>query len=212
MTSQRKIQTNRSNSQKSSGPRTTEGKGKASGNSRKHGFTGMKWRQLAGSAEVEQLARALCEDQQDDSLLVQARIIAESELLRRAIRLHKLNLLERLMTQTEGDVTDKLLVAIFDKFKEHLPSLISLRQHYSSEAILDLIEEYFEGEDLTAVRKFVKKFRDRQPARPRQVDEYQAMELAAPDLDRLDRYEARAWTRQMRAIRNFIEISRSAEC
>jgi hypothetical protein len=107
------------------------------------------------------------------------------------------------------DITDKLLAAIFDKFKEHLPPLVSLRQSYSSDAILERVEEYFEGEDLTALRKFVGKFLDRQPARPRQVDECKAFELAAPEIYRLERYESRAWSRQMRAIRNFIEIKRA---
>lgn len=32
----------------------------------------------------------------------------------------------------------------------------------------------------------------------------------APEIDRLERYKSRAWTRQMRAIRNFIEIKRAA--
>jgi hypothetical protein len=34
---------------------------------------------------------------------------------------------------------------------------------------------------------------------------------AGPEIDRLEHYESRAWTRQMRAMRNFIEISRSIE-
>ena len=218
MTSQRKIAANRSNSQQSSGPRTAEGKRKASGNSRKHGFAALKWRQQAGPAEVEQLAKALGGDEQDGALLVQARIIAENELIRRAIRLHKLSLVERLLA--EGRLSEseyfqqtrvRLLIATFEKFKEHLPPLTSLRERYSSEAIIDMVEEYFEGEDLTAVRKFVKNFLDRQPTKPRELDEYQALEVAAPDLDRLERYEYRAWLRQMRAIRDFIDIKQSAE-
>jgi hypothetical protein len=98
-----------------------------------------------------------------------------------------------------------------DSIRPHhlLPPLVSLRQSYSSDAILERVEEYFEGEDLTALRKFVGKFLDRQPARPRQVDECKAFELAAPEIYRLERYESRAWSRQMRAIRNFIEIKRA---
>jgi len=215
MTSQRKIQANRSNSQKSSGPRTAEGKRNASINSRKHSFAGLNWERLAGSAEFEEFAKALCADQQGPSLLVQANIIAQNELHRRAIRQRKLGLIERLMTQSESqyfeDIADKLLAAIFDKFKEHLPPLVSLRQTYSSAEILERVDEYFEGEDLTALKKFARKFLDHQPGRPREVDECKALELAASEIDRLERYESRAWTRQMRAIRNFIEISRLAK-
>jgi hypothetical protein len=37
-------------------------------------------------------------------------------------------------------------------------------------------------------------------------DEFDAMRCAMPDLDRLERYERRAWSRRKRAIRSFIEI------
>ncbi len=216
MTSQHKIEANRSNSLKSSGPRTAGGKQKSSRNSRKHGFAAVSY--PAGSAEIEQLAGAICGNEQDAALLVQARIIAENELIWRAIRLHKLSLVERLLAEgrlNESEyfqqTRDRLLVATFEKFKEHLPPLATLRERYSSEALIDTVEEYFEGEDLTAVRKFVKNFLDRQPTKPRELDEHQALELAAPDLDRLERYEYRAWLRQMRAIRDFIDIKQSAE-
>jgi hypothetical protein len=37
-------------------------------------------------------------------------------------------------------------------------------------------------------------------------DEFAALEEAAPDLIRLDRYERRAWSRQKRAIRDFMNM------
>ena len=139
MTSQRKITTNRSNALRSRGPRTTDGKRRASRNSRKHGWAAaLSGRLPAGGAEVEQLARAICGEQQDAAALAQARIIAENELIYRAIARHKHGLVERRL-------------------------------------------------------------------KPQGGDEYRALELAAPDLDALERYETRAWSRQMRAIREFIE-------
>ena len=39
-----------------------------------------------------------------------------------------------------------------------------------------------------------------------QRDQYQALEAAIPDLIRLERYERRAWSRQMRAIREFLNL------
>jgi hypothetical protein len=142
MTSQRKITTSRSNSLRSSGPRTAGGKRRASRNSRKHGFAAMNCRYPAGCAEVEQLASATCGDEQDAALLVQARIVAENELLLRAIRLQKLASIERVLGEAR-------------------------------------------------------------------LNENKALELAARDLDALERYETRAWSRQMRAIREFIDIRRS---
>jgi hypothetical protein len=122
---------------------------------------------------------------------------------------------ERQMTQSQiGDeyvkqVIDKLLVAIFAKFPEYLPPLGWFRKYYASEDMLERVEEYFDGEDLVALRKFVKRFLHREPAPPRQVGEFTALELAG--IDRLERYESRAWTRQMRATRSLIEIQRSLE-
>jgi hypothetical protein len=210
MTSQRKIAANRSNSQRSSGPRTADGKRKASGNSRKHGWAALERRLPTASPAIEQVAKALSGDAQDPALLAQARIIAENDLMGTAIRLEKIRTIEMLVAEAKMSDDeffqrrlDRLLAAIFAKFKEYLPSLASLRQCYSSEEIAERVEEYFDGEDLLALRKFVKRFMDKQPPKPRVRDEYQAMELAAADLDRLERYETRAWSRQMRAMRTF---------
>jgi hypothetical protein len=47
-----------------------------------------------------------------------------------------------------------------------------------------------------------------QPAIPQDEDrdEYAALEAAATDLARLSRYECRAWSRQKRALRAFVNI------
>jgi hypothetical protein len=45
----------------------------------------------------------------------------------------------------------------------------------------------------------------------RSRDEFEALRLAMPDLDRLARYERRAWSRQKRALREFIEIKSRRE-
>ena len=140
MTSQRKIAANRSNSRRSSGPRTAEGKRKASGNSRKHGWAAMLAQRLpAASPEIEQLAEALCGDAQHAVVLAQARIVATNELMRRAMQLQKIRRIETFLAQ---------------------------------------------------------------------VDEPGALELASPEIDRLERYEARMWTRQRRAMRKLLQIQR----
>jgi len=217
MTSQRKITANQSNSRSSSGPRTADGKRKASGNSRKHGWAALERGRPAASPEVDALAMALCGDAQDPALLAQARIIAENELMRRAIGLQKLCIIELPLAEARMSddeffqrTLDRLLAAVFAKFKEYLPPLASLRQLYSTEEVAARIEEYFDGEDLIVLRRFVKRFMDKQPCKPRERDECEAMELAAPELDKLERYETRMWSRQIRAMRTFIELSRAA--
>jgi hypothetical protein len=164
----------------------------------------MAWRQNAGLEEVESFAKALCADQQDPALLVQARIIAENHLLRRAIRQRKLALMKRQMTPSQikaeytQQVIDKLLAAISKRFSEEvgeLPSPSWLRKRYSSDEILEAIEEYFDGEELTALKKFIRRFLRHQPPPPREGDEFAALDLAGPEIDRLECYESRAWTR-----------------
>ena len=46
----------------------------------------------------------------------------------------------------------------------------------------------------------------REKNRPTGSDEYDALEEAVPDLTRLERYERRAWLRQKRAIREFLNL------
>lgn len=142
MTSQRKIAANRSNSLRSSGPRTAEGKRKASGNSRRHGWAALARRLPAASPVIEQLAKTLCGDAQDAAMLAQARIVATNELMRSAMQLQKIRRIETLLAE---------------------------------------------------------------------VDEPAALELASPEIDRFERYEARAWTRQRRAMRKLLQIQRSSQ-
>jgi hypothetical protein len=47
----------------------------------------------------------------------------------------------------------------------------------------------------------------RQEIQRQQRKEYEALEEAIPDLIRLERYERRAWSRQQRAIRSFLNIN-----
>ncbi len=148
MTSQRKIAANRSNSQLSSGPRTTEGKRKASGNARKHGWAALERRLPVASPDIEELAKALCGDERNPALLAQARMIATNELMRRAIKLETMRGIEAVL------------------------------------AAAKMSEDEYED---------------------------QAAKLANVDVNPPERYETRAWSRQKRALRNFIEISRSTE-
>src|SRR5579864_2576917 len=96
MTSVRKIEANRRNSRKSCGPRTAAGKASASRNALRHGLAALTHRQLAPSAEVVEFARALCGDDQDPILYVQAVKIAEAKIELRAVRAQKVAVVERL--------------------------------------------------------------------------------------------------------------------
>ena len=227
MTSQRKITANRLNSQRSSGARTAAGKRKSSGNSRKHGLAALGRHQPA-AADIEQLAKAICSGYQDAALLAQARRIAENELVLQAIRAHKLAVIERLrdpsavplakgdngtaMAQArleEGKLAEKeceaLIAKIFEKHKERLPPLAELNELLPTEDLIAVVQDL-----LLELPGLIEEDQQNEPLEParnsRDRDEYQAVEAAAPDLDALERYERRAWSRQMRAFGDFMDI------
>jgi hypothetical protein len=118
MTSQRKITANRHNSRDSCGPRTAAGKARASRNTQRHGLAAVTHRLPVPSAEIEQLARAICGDDKDPALFAQATAIAENELALRAIHERQIDCVERLREMTAeplavGDNVVKLAKAIF---------------------------------------------------------------------------------------------------
>lgn len=225
----RKIAANRSNSQWSSGPRTDRGKLRASRNSRKHGLAAMNCRQAA-AADVERLAKVLCGDHQNPSLLAQARLIAEGDLVLRVIRAHKLAVVERLCDPNaaplasgdnsmawatarveEGKLAqeeiDRRIPGVLEKYKDQLPPVDELIQLCSTEEIMAILMDLLEPP--------VDSIEDSQPndtfedqATNPERDEYEALEKAAPDLESVERYERRAWSRQLRAIRDFMTMER----
>src|SRR5262249_3675968 len=81
MTSQKKILTNRLNAKRSTGPRTSQGKARASSNAWRHGWAVGKTVAFAVSADVERMAKAICGDHASPALYEQAVIIAECEMV-----------------------------------------------------------------------------------------------------------------------------------
>ncbi|MGO9945481.1 MAG: hypothetical protein ACLPWG_01345 [Steroidobacteraceae bacterium] len=182
------------------------------------------------SPEIERLAKAICAENDDPALVAQAQVIAANELVLRAVREQQIAVVERLreptaIALTKGDNSleiakgrfmqswlahrDIVLLApkAIEKYKEELPSpkrslanvddfdddLVPLRL----EALLkepDSIEP--DERTLALAREVIEK---------EERDELEALEEAAPDLVRLDRYERRAWSRQKRALRDFID-------
>ncbi len=67
-------------------------------------------------------------------------------------------------------------------------------------ALLDEVNGSDPGQKERAVRLARKRIEEQQR------DEYEALEAAAADLIRLERYERRAWSRQKRAIRSFLNL------
>jgi hypothetical protein len=80
MTSQARIDANRRNARRSTGPRTSAGKARASRNARQHGLSIAVLEDAEASAEAERLALTLAGVAGDRTRLEQARSFAQAEL------------------------------------------------------------------------------------------------------------------------------------
>ena len=229
MTSNSKIAANRRNSRKSCGPRTAAGKSDASRNALRHGLAAITHREPLPSLEIEEFARALCGDDTDPAAFAQAVKIAENEMALRAIRAQQVAVIERLREPylvpfVKKDNSLQLGIArymegwlaewakearlpkLLEKYKEQL---LPLREHDNPtclsdiEALYTILEEpdYIDEQTREQARKRIK---NRELVEQR--GEYEALRAAIDDLIRLDRYERRAWSRQKRAIREFITL------
>lgn len=237
MSSQRKIAASRLNGRKSRGPRTVAGKSVVSRNALRHGLAAITHRLPASSNDIERVANALCGSDKDPSLFAQALIVANNELVLRAISAQQLAVVERVrqpsaIALAKGDNSLKLakarslktrqaydeLVALRDrlleKYKRKLPpasvapgtkeilpeidELVPLRlEHFLAEKEKQPLSKA-QHPSTTNVRSVAEGLEGR--------DETAALEEAALDLVRLDRYERRAWSRQKRAMRAFMNM------
>jgi hypothetical protein len=132
VTSIRKLNANRLNGKKSRGPKTTAGKLIASRNAFRHGFAATKHCVPIPKADVERLAAALCGKADNRALFQQALIIAENELVLRAINEQQLAVIERLrdpsvLPFSQRDNTLRLMRARVRKSNEAEKAIVALR-------------------------------------------------------------------------------------
>jgi hypothetical protein len=93
MTSESQITANRANAKKSTGPRTQDGKSKASRNALRHGLDALGSGDAGFSERIERLAKAICRQEQDLGYR-QALTIAESFLDITRVRAARVHILE----------------------------------------------------------------------------------------------------------------------
>jgi hypothetical protein len=221
-----KSSANKPNACKSGGPRTAAGKKNASRNALRHGPSAVVHRQPAPSATIERLAKAICGQSDPPDLLAQARLIATNALVLRAIAAQRMAVVERLRESTaialaKGDNSldvararsmqtwlarreiDELVPKVLKKYNNELKSkkqarglgLIVPGRIFALLEWTDSIEH--EQHAFEIARKLVEQS---------ERDEFEALEQAANDLVRLERYEQRCWSQQRRAIRNFMNL------
>jgi hypothetical protein len=209
MISRARAEASRNNGRKSRGPRTAAGKSCASHNALRHGLAALTHKPAA-FAEVERIAKAICNGDTNPLLFEQALVIAENEMVRRCVRVEAIALIERLRDITVNPLSrDNSLTRAKVRFRRG-----KLRYKQLVQAKAKTIATTTGGEK-NSLQEQESDAAQSQPTRMQKPiksrDEFDALRLAMPDLDRLARYERRAWSRQKRAFREFIEIKSRRE-
>src|SRR5262249_38471906 len=110
MSSERKITASRNNGRNNgrrSGPRTKAGKTRASRNALQHGLAAIGHGESIPSDDIARLANAICGDDSDPALLAQAQVIAQNDMVLRAIRQQQIAVVEGLREPTEIALTKR---------------------------------------------------------------------------------------------------------
>ena len=152
--------------------------------------------------QSEQLARALCGDDDSALLFERALLVAEYDQLLRRIYAHRLVAVERLQDPCTAPISKDHAGTRMKMYKRtHKQCDIAYSEF--SQLKTKLIEQ---GEDILSFMNARKtnptaKWKY-EPLHDR--DEFEVIREAIEDLERIRRYERRAWSRRNRAIRDFI--------
>jgi len=207
MTSPSKSAANRINGRKSRGPRTSAGKARVSLNARRHGLAAFHIKsERAMLAQVWQMVDAICQGDDDGHLRQPATLIAENQLWLSLIRAEKRALLERLRDPNEYAVAPSRRLS---------RGRARLRLCRAALAQLPVIEDLMERTMAAGLdpenEPLPPALKAKWPPRWAQVaseaverDEYELLREGLCDLERLLRYEQRAFARRKRAVRAFL--------
>jgi hypothetical protein len=207
MISQSRIAASRSNGRKSRGPRTEAGKSGVTRNALRHGLAAVTRHNPTLAPDIEHMAKALCNGDTNPLLFEQALVIAENEMVLRCVRVECIAVIERLrdITATPLARRNNSLARAKARFRV---GKIKYHQLVQAKARNGAINTREQDSTQKQESEAAQSTRKQKPIKSR--DEFDAMRLAMPDLDRLARYERRAWSRRKRAIGEFIKIGASS--
>jgi hypothetical protein len=238
MISAKRVEANRANAKKSTGPRTVRGKSRVSRNAVRHGLRAMLSHDPAVSAEVKRMARAICGKSTNAALYDAALRVAEYDLLIRRIRAARLAAIKRhihMTTVAAPAMKPKQTVGFptAEEYEHGLCELARGRPHVMTkllnrgaravragtaqpkeankpeqQAAQSAAVEYQRAVDDLAPAHELQEPVDRSP--PKVPDEVRAILGALPHLRKFDRYEKRALARRERAICSLLAAQSSS--
>jgi hypothetical protein len=219
VSSQARAAASRANGRKSRGPRTAAGTAKSSRNAWRHGLAAAIPKDSAMFAEIEELAKAICNGASDPLLVEQALIIAKNDLVLDCVQREWIAVIERHKDKTAtplagGDLGFARAKARFELAKLVYPMLVgapgkdaagpnAASSHAAPTTAVSAGDEQMRS---TRQRERAASKSAKGVTLPLERDEFDAMRAAMPDLLRLERYRRRAWSSQRRAVQRFMEI------
>jgi len=203
MASERKIRANRTNAQKSRGPRSDAGKRRSSRNALRHGLTRISHKNSPYAKEIRDMAHAICEGDSDPLVFKQALIIAECEVLLHRVDEQSVQLVERLRHSVAAPISrgmNQLKASFFVRSKQNWRDVSRLEAR---------VEEY--NEKRSAANPSAAGIEPPDQSSwsftfDNERQDEDAFLEALPDLQRFARYERRAWSRRKRALNELIAI------
>ena len=184
MTSAARLEANRRNATRSTGPKTRKSKARAARNAFRHGFSLPIERDSALSRGAESLARAIAGEGASSARLEAARRIAEAQIDLVRVRTARFDLLRNVIDDPDYqpekvcDVQRKLLAKLGFDLSGKIP------EDLGDDVIIQLLPA-----ELTEAERAAT-----------------AMQELAGTLYRLDRYERRAFSRRKFAVRAFDQL------
>jgi hypothetical protein len=214
MSSQAQVAANQSNGRKSRGPRTAAGKSRASRNALRHGLAAISRYNPAYFPEIDRIAKAYCEGDNDPLLFEQALIMAECDLILMYVAAERLAAIARMRDPKAIPFSDTKASlararARFAQAKFAYAKLVKEKAATASKSAMNLGRKSA-GTGLekkatpnTSNLNAAPNSPNKVATQPRKYDEVEGMLRAVPDLKRLERYERRAISRRNRAMHEF---------
>ena len=198
MTTEAKRAANRANAQKSTGPRSSEGKARASQNARRHGLGSPVAADPLARIWIASLATALAGEGASPALQAQAAVVAEAQADLQRARAARTHLQGQLTAALEGNSPPP---PEWDEAIEvDEPSLITPRMILQGK-----FESLFTMSRLRAHSRAVLRH-DERMARARKKRARDWLAALIKNLARLDRYERRALSRRRTAEKHLDEL------